>query len=177
MKPEQPAPPKPALVAFRVGMGTWLSFATAPKPAFGLTLDVGLRISPYFSIAAEGRWDAPAAGTVAAGVDVSSTLLLGGLVACGHAGYFAGCLVGSLGQVRGSLSTMGAVVPSQQTALYDAGGVRLGVEIPVIRARLSVRIAADLLGARPAVFTLGGVRQWATATVTGGVGAGLVAGF
>lgn len=173
--PEPAAPAQPGPLVFRLGAGTWMDLATAPRPTVGLTLDVGLRYG-WFSVAAEGRWDAPASATVG-GADVGTTLFLAALVPCGHYRWFAGCLVGKLGQIRGSLNAMGGTTPDHQTALYDAAGVRLAVEIPAIPSRLFVRLAADALGSRPAVFLLDGKPKWSTPSFTGGLGAGLVAAF
>ena len=121
-KPEQPTPPPwPELARLSSRGGDLARPRQRPRPTLGLTFDAGLRFS-WFSITAEGRWDAPAASTVAGGAAVSSTLLLGALIPCGHAGWFSGCLVGRLGQIRGSLDVMGGVVPDQQTALlFEAG--------------------------------------------------------
>jgi hypothetical protein len=176
-----PAPlPPPRPVRFRVGASAWMDLATAPRPAFGISLDVGLRYR-WFSIAAEARLDPPAGATVTDGTDVTTTRVLGALVPCGHVGMFAGCLLAEVGQLRGSIGTAGAT-PDHQGGLYLAAGGRVGVEIPVVD-HLLVRVAADLTGARPAAFRLEGPAKapqrtaWQTASFTGGLGAGLLASF
>jgi hypothetical protein len=161
-------------LGLRVGVGTWMDLATAPRPAFGLSVDVGVRVG-WFSVAVEGRFDPPAGATVMEGVDVSTTRILGAIVPCGHVGYFAGCLLGELGQIRGTIGVSG-VTPDSRAVLYGAAGARLAAEIPVAR-HLLVRLAADLTGSRPAVLRLDGQRQWETASFTGGLGAGLIAFF
>jgi hypothetical protein len=169
-----PPPAEPTALAFRVGVGTWMDLAVAPRPAFGLSLDVGVRVA-WFSIAAEGRIDPPAGATVMDGVDVSTSRFLGALVPCGHVGWFAGCLLGELGQLRGGIGVPGAT-PDHQAGLFGAAGARLAAEIPVA-SHLLIRLAADLTGARSAAFTLNGKPLWQTPAFTGGVGAGLLASF
>jgi len=103
-------------------------------------------------------------------------------VPCGHVRWFAGCLVGELGQLRGHVGVAG-VMPDHQAMLYGAAGARLGVEIPVVPDRLYVRIAANLLGApvRPRLrLMLPGMEpqtEWESPAFTAGFGAGLVASF
>jgi hypothetical protein len=170
--PPAPAPTKP--LGLRVGLGTWMDLATAPRPAFGVSLDVGVRVA-WFSIAAEARFDPPAGATVGDGVDVSTTRVLGALVPCGHYGWFAGCLLGELGRIRGNIGVTG-VTPDSRAVLYGAAGARLKVEIPVAR-HLLVSVSVDLTGSRSALLRLDGQRQWETAAFTGGLGAGLIASF
>ncbi len=190
--PLAPPPPAPApkALSVRLGVGTWMDLASAPRPAFGLSVDLGLRVA-WFSIAVEGRWNPPAGAMVADGIEVSTSRLLGALVPCGHIGWFAGCLLGELGQIRGSTHVPDATpdrqaTPDHQASLYLAGGARLSAEIPVVRDILFVRLAADLTGARPAVFRIkdptatfiaGRVTRWETASFTAGLGAGLIASF
>jgi hypothetical protein len=188
-QPAQPAPPPsaPSTFAFRVGAGAWMDLATAPRPAFGLSANVGFRAA-WFSLDGELHGTPPAAASVASGSTVETSRILGALVPCGHAGWFAGCLLGELGQIRGSFSTPGgAASPDHQAGLFLAGGVRLAAEIPVVRDVLFVRLAADLLGARPVVFRYQtvipgqkpgiGAEQWESASFAGSLGAGLLASF
>jgi hypothetical protein len=187
--PEQPAPlpAVPSTFAARLGAGVWMDLATAPRPAFGLSANVGFRAA-WFSLDGELHWTPPAAASVASGSTVETSRILGALVPCGHAGWFAGCLLGELGQIRGSFSAPGgAASPDHLAGLLLAGGVRLAAEIPVVRDRLFVRLAADVLGARPVVFrfqTLNtgqkpgiGAEQWESASFAGSLGAGLLASF
>jgi hypothetical protein len=189
--PEDPAPvpppPAPTTFALRLGVGTWMDLATAPRPAFGLSANVGFRAA-WFSLDGELHWTPPAAASVASGSMVETSRILGALIPCGHAGWFAGCLLGELGQIRGSFSTPGgAASPDHLAGLFLAGGVRLAVEIPVVRDVLFVRLAADLLGARPVLFRYQtvitgqkpgiGAEQWESASFAGSLGAGLLASF
>jgi hypothetical protein len=177
-----PSPPLPPTrrTTFRAGLGTWLDLATAPRPAFGLTLDLGVRYA-WFSVAGELRWDPPA-GATTNGVDASTALVTGALVPCGHASWFVGCLVAELGQIRGSVAAISAT-PDHQATLYGRAGTRLGVEIPIVRDRLFVRLAANLLGApvapRLRLLEPGRPPQvvWESSAFTGGFGAGLGASF
>ena len=56
--PVRPAPGRPLV---RLGVETWVDVATAPRPAFALSVDAGVQVS-WFSIALEGRWDPSAGG-------------------------------------------------------------------------------------------------------------------
>jgi hypothetical protein len=183
-------PPAARRPALRLGFGTWAQLATAPRPAFGLTVDAGIGVS-WFSIALEGRWDPPAGGSVMNGASVSTQHLLGALVPCGHGGWFVGCLVGEVGQVKGTLTPgslpAGAMTTgTDQTGLHAAGGARIGAEIPVA-PHLFLRLSADLLLATSERFFVvttpsppaapAPAPVWTTGTFTGGLGAGLVAAF
>ncbi len=158
-----------------------MSLATAPRPAFAVTGDIGFQVS-WFSLAAEVRWDPPAGTTMADGIEVSTTLVLGALVPCAHYQWFAGCLVGELGRYQASATATG-VTPDEQTTLYGLAGARVKFEIPVVADRLFVSLAANLLGApmRPSVRLIyPGTEpqtEWESAAVTAGFGAGLVAAF
>jgi hypothetical protein len=76
-----------------------------------------------------------------------------------------------------------SVTPDHQATLYGRAGARLGVEIPLVRDRLFVRLAANLLGApvapRLRLLEPGRPPQvvWESSAFTGGLGAGLVASF
>jgi hypothetical protein len=190
LAPDPVPPPAPrSILALRIGAGAWADLATAPRPAFSLSGNVGLRVA-WFSVDGELRWTPPAAAQMTSGVTVETSRILGALVPCGHAGWFAGCLLGELGQIRGRLtpSAGSSATPESQAGLFLAGGVRLAAEIPVVRGRneeerLSIRIAADLAGARPVAFRAGppgqkvGAEQWESGAFVGGLGAGLLASF
>jgi hypothetical protein len=173
-------PPPARRATFRAGLGTWLDLATAPRPAFGLTVDLGVRYA-WFSVAGELRWDPPA-GAATNGADASTALVTGALVPCGHVSWFVGCLVAELGQLRGTVVATSAT-PDHQATLYGRAGARLGVEIPIVRDRLFVRLAANLLGApvAPRLRLLESGRPpqvvWESSAFTGGFGAGLGASF
>jgi RNA polymerase sigma factor (sigma-70 family) len=180
---EQPPPPAPSTVALLFGARAWADLASAPRPAFGVTADLGFRVA-WFSLRAELRWDPPAGATVRDGVDVSTTRLLGALVPCGHTRgdvSFVGCVVGEVGQIQGTLTTSAGAKPTQ-SGLYSAIGPRLGVDFR-ISTHLFVQASADLLG----VVTRPGFRErdtnlhtgvttttvlWETAAFAGGLGGG-----
>jgi hypothetical protein len=175
-----PAPaPERALLGLRVGAMAWMDLATAPRPAVGVTVDVGYRVG-WFSIAAELRGDPPAGSTVMDGVGLSTTRIAGALVPCGHVGErvaFVGCLVGEVGQLQGTVTAMNLAPPDHQAGLSAAAGVRLGIEIPLAR-HLYARGAVDLMGAlaRPR-FLLDQSVIWESPAFLGGLGLGLVAPF
>jgi hypothetical protein len=184
--PAGPASPSPAAapvrVAPRVGLAAWMDLATAPRPAFAVSADVGFRVA-WFSLAGEIHWTPPAGATVKDGAEVSTSLVLGGLVPCAHAGWFAGCLVGELGRFQSTLATSKVTTPDAASTLYGLAGARLGAEIPVVPDRLFVRVMANLLGAlgRPAT-RLGPqkgtpVVEWESPAFTAGLGVGLGAAF
>jgi hypothetical protein len=176
--PKRQPPPAsiPEPVMFRLGAAGWMDLATAPRPAAGVSLDLGLQYG-WFSVAIEGRWDPPAGATVATGATVTMTRFLAALVPCGHYRWLLGCIVGQAGQVQGTLGIPGGDTPSLQRAPYYTGGIRLGVEIPAIPSRLYVRLAADLLAATPAEVRFADTAQWTSGIFVGGVGAGLTARF
>ncbi len=160
----------------RLGAAGWLDLGTAPRPAAGISIDVGLQVR-WFSVAIEGHWDPPAEAMVSTGATVTATRYFGALVPCGHYRYFLGCIVGQVGALNAGIPSPTGAMPDTQTGLYTAGGIRLGGEIPVVPGRLFARIAGDLLGATPVGVRLGGTPQWVTASVVGGAAAGLVAKF
>lgn len=170
--PTAPSKREEALL-FRAGAGASLDLGTAPRPAVGLSLELGLRWS-WFSIAAELHGTPPAGAEVGDGAEVSSSRITGALVPCGHLGWLAGCAVVALGQLRGASSP--ANTPDAASALFFAAGGRLGIEIPVA-SHLAVRLAAELLGTRSTVYRLDGKPVWQAAPLTGGPLAGLVASF
>lgn len=171
-----PAPVARTPLAFRVGASTWMGLASAPRPAFGVSADAGLRVS-WFSLTMEARWDPPAGAEATKGVEISTARLMGALVPCGHVAWFVACIAGELGQVQATLTAAGGASPEQRAALYAAAGGRLGLEIEVA-PHLSFRAAVNLLGAvqRPRV-RLDQKNQWEGPAFLGGPGAGLVASF
>jgi hypothetical protein len=174
--PDRPAPPpSPSPIAFRIGAATWMDLATSPRPAFGLTLDAGFRVS-WFSLAVEGRWDPPASSDVGGTAELTTTRFMGALVPCGHYRWFLVCAVGEVGPLKGTI-TGEMVTTGTQTTLYAAVGGRVGAEIPVA-PHLAVSLAADALGAaQRTVFRVDGHPRWNTPAFAGGVGAGLLASF
>lgn len=175
-----PAPPsEPPPSGFRFGAMAWLDLAAAPRPAAAVTVDAGYRAG-WFSISGEFRADPSAGATMMSGATLATSRLAGALVPCGHIGAriaFVGCVVGEVGQARGTVTAMGLQPPDQQDGLSAAAGVRLGLEVFLVR-HLYFRGAADFMGAlvRPR-FRLDQTILWESPGFLGGFGAGLGALF
>ena len=164
------APPRP----FRIGVSPWVEFATAPRPAFGLSLSLGFRVA-WFSLDFEGHWDPPAASIIE-GAEVGTSRVVGGLVPCGHVGYFAGCLLAEIGTSWGTVTGAG-ILGGTQSAIYLAIGGRLSAEVE-IAPHLALRPAVDLrLALPPPALIVAGVPRWEAPAVGAGVGVGLLASF
>jgi hypothetical protein len=159
---------------FRIGVSPWVDFATAPRPAFGLSLDLGFRVA-WFSLDLEGHWDPPAASIID-GAEVGTSRFVGALVPCGHVGYFAGCLLAEVGPLWGTVTGAG-IQGGTQSAIYVAIGGRLSAEVE-IAPHLALRPAVDLLLAlhQPALL-FEEVSRWEVPVVSGRVGLGLLASF
>jgi hypothetical protein len=176
-KPDQPPPPPVERwpFAFRVGAAVVVDVGTAPRPAVGLSLGLGFRVS-WFSLEMEGRWDPPAGASID-GADVSTARFVGVLLPCGHTGYFVGCALAELGPIRGTIIAPG-ITPGTHETLYVAIGGRVGAEVPLVPHRLFLRPAVDLLvAAQSTEFRIALQRQWATSPVAAGFGLGLFASF
>lgn len=123
-----PAPPPPrAPVRFAIGVGTMGSVGVAPAPSLGALLFGRLRYRD-FSLALEGRADLPASAEGNTG-SVSSFLVAGSLVPCGHTGAFFACGRASVG----ALSARGLDISSprsSQVPWAEIGG-RIGYELPL----------------------------------------------
>jgi hypothetical protein len=120
------------------------------------------------------------------GATLTVNRLAGALVPCGHLGArvaFVGCVVGEVGRVEGTVSGPSLMGPATQSGLSAAAGVRIGVEVGLVR-HLSARAAVDLMAAlaRPE-FRLGPSSMtplpvlWESPGFFGGLGLGLVALF
>ena len=164
------APPRP----FRIGVSPWVEFATAPRPAFGLSLGLGFRVA-WFSLDFEGQWDPPAASIID-GAEVETSRLVGALVPCGHLGYFAACLLAEVGS-SGRAVTGAGINGGTQSAIYAATGGRLLAEIE-IAPHLALRPAMDLRLPLPRpVIRVAGADRWEASAVGVGLGVGLLASF
>ena len=176
-KPDEPPPPPVERwpFAFRAGAAVVVDVGTAPRPAVGLSLGLGFRVS-WFSLEMEGRWDPPAGASID-GADVSTARFVGVLLPCGHTGYFVGCALAELGPIRGTITAPG-IIPGTHETLYVAVGGRFGAEVPLVPHRLFLRPAVDLLiAAQSADFRIALHPQWAAPTVAAGFGLGLFASF
>jgi hypothetical protein len=177
--PIAPPPPATRRPVLRFGARAAMDVGTAPRPAFAITADVGVRVS-WFSVAGEFHYTPTAGATAMNGLEVSTSLALGALVPCAHVGWFAGCLVGELGRFEGSIA-QASITPEQRSMLYGAGGGRVGFEIPVLADRLFARVNATLLGApyRPELqITMPSPQiAWQAPAVSASFGTGLAAAF
>ncbi|HSO39376.1 MAG TPA: hypothetical protein VLT33_42910 [Labilithrix sp.] len=135
-EPAAPSTPR-APLRFAVGLGTMASLGVAPAPSIGALLFGRVRYRD-FSLALEGRADLPASAEGHTGT-VSSFLVGGSLVPCGHTGAFFACARGSVG----ALSARGLDISSprsSQVPWAEIGG-RIGYELPlgdVLALRLHV---------------------------------------
>jgi hypothetical protein len=171
--PIPPPPVVPRPILFQVGTTARAEVRTGGRPAFGLTLDAGVRFG-WFSVAGEFHWVPSAGTTTANGVEVANTsFFAGALVACGRLGQrvvVLGCLVGEAGAIErkpaGSLGGVGhALVPSA------GGGARGGVEVP-LTSPVYLQVSADLIGVANQSTKLHGA-----AVVPGGLVGGLAGAF
>ena len=170
--------------SLRLVVSPWVDFLTAPRPAFGLSLGMGFRVA-WFSLELEGRWDPPAASIIE-GAEVRTSRVVGGLVPCGHVGYFAGCLLTEVGPLWGTVTETGINGGAQSVTygavggrpdIYATAGGRLSAEFE-IAPHLALRPAVDLLLPlqRPAL-RVAGVSRWEVPAVSVRVGLGLLASF
>lgn len=169
--PVDAMPPGPAPVrsSLRLGLGAMATLGAAPGVTFGPLAQVGVRWRGA-SLNVEGRADLATATSSEHG-GASSALTVATLAPCGHVGVVVGCLLGSLGVLRGEGQE--ATVTREQTALYYAVGARLGVEIAVIQP-LWLRINVDAMAPlKPVTLTIDGKEIWTTPSFWGGLGAGV----
>ncbi|MEP7125356.1 MAG: hypothetical protein ABJE95_30775 [Byssovorax sp.] len=169
-----PAKPDAPTRPFRIGVSPWVDFATAPRVAVSLSLDLGFRVA-WFSLDLEGRWDPPAAATTS-GDEIRTSRVVGALVPCGHMRYFAGCLLAEVDSLWGTVTEAG-INGGTHSAIYGTVGGRISAEIE-IASHLALRPAVDLLAAlqRPTLYA-DGVSRWEAPAVSGRVGLGLLASF
>jgi hypothetical protein len=163
--PETPLPPAPVRAAplgVRVGFDTVATVGAAPAPAFGVAAFVGLQ-RRWVSLDLEGRADLPASTMRDDGTGVRSSLLLGTLSPCAHAGVVALCAVGSVGALRGQ--GIGAGSPERDATAYVAFGPRAAVEVPVAEA-VVVRSHVDaVVPVTQTTLRSRGVEYWTTPPV------------
>lgn len=138
------SPPIAPLAARQLfaGGGLAVGLFVAPRPAFGLTLDAGIRW-PKLSLALEGRVYLPAQ-SVGAEPDsalVTTSRLNGAIVFCSYLTTWFGCGLGEAGVLWAKVNTN---PPFTGSRLYAAGGGRLGKEFPLFRP-LTARLSGDVL--------------------------------
>ena len=174
---EQPAPVLPlpeAPARRRVGAALAFGIGVAPRPAFGLAIDVGLRWRS-FALAMEGRIFPSARGAADTGVvEIRTWQITGAVVPCGHWRWLFGCGIVEMGALS---ATSDARTPATTTLFHVAGGVRGGVEWQAWD-HLAVRASGDVLVAPwRATMLVDNEPAWTTRIVSGAFGAGLVASF
>lgn len=156
-------------------VGGVLAIGSAASVAGGIALQGRLQWRRA-SIALEGRVDLPAYLDVSGG-RVSTSLLLAGVLGCGHYRWLFGCLEIAAGAMRAA----GHDIPDAEsvTLAYVAGGVRLGTELPLHRV-FALRLHGDLLAA----FTRATLREtttraeiWSTPAISGAFGLAAVGRF
>jgi hypothetical protein len=151
-----------------------LSFGTAPSPAFGFSAAVSARYR-MASLTLEGQATLPAGRSFADGSSVHDSVLLASLAPCLHVRIARGCVVGSLGALRGGAA--GLAHPNTVTTGYGSVGARAGVEIPVY-GPLAVDFHADLAATLTrTTLDLNGMPAWTTPPLSGALAAGVAARF
>lgn len=153
----------------RAGLGAAFALGAAPAPSLALSFQAGIRL-PYVSLSLEGRGDLPAMEEE--GV-FSTSRLAGLIVPCGHFRFFTGCVLGTVGRqyAFNDLATDGA--------WYGGGGVRVGLEVPLL-GPVAARLSADVIATAPfglAVRTDGMGERWSTPPINAAFGGGFVADF
>lgn len=150
---------------------------------FSLSLGEAPSVSPGFAVGGRARWEflslgleARATIPVASGIaefpgsSIAAHHLTGALLGCGHYGYVAGCLVGTVG----ALFVQGRDVPNARTQTLVASSLaaRVQGEYP-LTDHLLVRAHLDF-GANLARTTarLGELDVWTTPAVFGLLGVG-----
>jgi hypothetical protein len=197
-----PVPPEPVIVSAapkaaperarfvpRLGAGARADFGAAAGALFGVTVEGGVQRRQWgwggWSLMGTFRWAPQQTGigppTSDRSVDVSSSLVAGGLTGCVHRAWavsLAGCIVGELGEVQQSAGTTNE--PNQhQTVLFAGGGVGAHIQFP-LTDRVHVQMETDVLG----VARLAGSTSQVTNVfgrsfggAAGGLGAGLGVSF
>jgi hypothetical protein len=186
--PPSPVPPSPAAPrrAYRVelGLSPLVAFGFAPRPTVAGALHVGLRW-PSFSIAAEGRADAPASSSPDPLPSATlGTLMVGGsVVPTWHVAPVA--IWPRFFLLFGGVFTTAAVlahgegIPTAQhgVALYMGTGPRAGVNLWLGSSLIASLYGDAVVSIKPAEATIGGMEVWRTAPVSGDVGGALLALF
>jgi hypothetical protein len=174
--PPPPPPPPPARERIhpRLSVGVLGAAGSAPNLALGFTLGVGLRYRA-FSLALEGRFDAPFSINVNTGGAMRSSLLVAVLVPCAHWRWFAGCALVAAGAMVGE--GIDVTAPNRAVTPYAAAGWRVAAELQLQRL-LWVRIHLDLYATLTrTTLQLNGVEAWTTPPLHGALGVAFFANF
>jgi len=177
-----PPPARPVFLSLGGGTGVRLGSGRAPAPGLALDLGVRWREKPV-SLAVEVRAALPVATEVQSipGTRVGTWLMTAALLPCGHYRWLVGCGLVEAGAVRSS----GAEIdPSSGDTVgpYVAMGARAGVEIPVERGAMALRLSGDLTGVLTSARILppvlaGGEEVWHMPRINGAFIAGVVGFF
>jgi hypothetical protein len=139
-------PPRSPVYAV-LGGGIGVRLGTSRAPAVGVGADVGVRWrSLPLSLTAELRVALPALADVPAvpGARIGTWLVSGAVLPCGHVKWFVGCGLVEAGILRSAGAALSS--DSDQSGPYVAVGGRAGVEIPIMKAPLALRVTGDLTG-------------------------------
>jgi hypothetical protein len=177
----EPVQKATASARIRIGAALGVRLGTAPRPAFGVAADVGVRWT-HASLALEGRFAAPAGAEVPGlgqGARVNVSLVSAVLVPCAHWRWLCGCGLAEVGAVRTSSTTV--KLSGDTSGPYGAAGARAALEIPLSIDHLAARIAGDVTGVfeRVRLSTAGGPPGgvWTMPSATGAFVVGVVGHF
>ncbi len=164
---------EPHALSFRAAGGGGLAFATAPKPAGELHLQIELG-SQRWSVGLGGSTTLPVRDQVPTGA-METSMLLAEITPCARFDWARACGLVAAGALR----TTGYRLDdsSSNAHPYAAGGGRFGAEIPLIdpvALRLTGRLTATLIRTRVLV---GGEPIWRTPDLSVGLGSSLVFDF
>jgi hypothetical protein len=167
-----------------IGLGSTVGFGIAPRPAVGVTADVGVHwkvdAAPLegVSLTLGVRWDPPASGPPIAefyGARIVSSRVLGTIAPCGHWGKLYGCALREVGQLRAHGEDL--AISAEGSKRYAAIGGRIGVEVP-FAPHLGFRGYGEVLGTvAPVAVPINELPGWTTPLASGSVGAGLYVFF
>lgn len=153
-----------------IGLGASLSGGTAPAPVLGSTIFARVR-SGSASVSIDGSaGESLPAHRGDPGQIVQSSLIVGDLAPCLHAGPLFGCAVGTLGALVAWSRDVAS--PKTQVRLFAGAGGRLGLEWAV-SAAFTLWLRADgSVDLTPRTFVVGSGETWSTwpIVIAGGVG-------
>jgi hypothetical protein len=126
-------------VAVRLAVAVGPEVVASSWGSIGLTAEVGFRYRS-FSLGVEVHGDPPMGSYLTPVGSVTFDRVTGALLACYHIAWFAGCAVGDAG---------GILFPNHVSALpaatfYGDVGVRVGLEFPIARPRVFLKVAANV---------------------------------
>jgi hypothetical protein len=177
---ETPAPPPAAEpmvtpaapgAEIAVSLGALVAFAAAPTTVWGASFGVEARW-PSYSLALEGRLDAPSEQALAEG-SLKSSLWMATLVPCLRPSWLGVCGLFAAGVQGGEVDGVPGGVSA--TALYLAPGLRLAVFVPM-GSIFSAQLRGDVLIPIAKTSLYAGLEQvWVTPPVSFVVGLAVAA--